>query len=73
MTKSDTFTKAGAHRLARQIQEYWGRRGHVVNCTVIDLGSQKPADGRAMARCYVVRSDMTNGLPKSHKIMARAA
>jgi len=66
MTIGDSFTRAGAHRLARDIQRYWGKRGYSVLCTVDQIGEQfiDAYTGKAMNRVYQVRSDMINGWPR---------
>ena len=69
----DSFTKLGAQRLADEITGYWAQRGYIVHTDVFDIGSVRPDEGRRMGRCYVVRSDMFNGLPRAAELVPKVA
>ncbi len=54
---ADYLGNFGAHELAGRIDEYWKQRGRVVE---VSVEYQSASQGG----CYVVRSDLFNGLPR---------
>ena len=57
---SDLCTSDGAHRLARQIKEFWRKRGFDVDVETRDEGF---VSTMRSARTDL-RSDMVNGMPR---------
>lgn len=57
----DSFTREGAHRLARKIEEYWRAQGGPVPRVAIVEGPFLPSMRSAR---FDVRSDMVNGKPQ---------
>lgn len=60
-TRGDTFTKAGAERLADKIRAYWRKRGRRVEVWVEPTGIYLNA--LRTAQWFVVKSNMRNGMP----------
>jgi len=60
---NDTFTHAGAMRLATKIHDYWGSRGYQVKTWIEEGGWFNTLRNQA----YFVRSDLINGLPRGYK------
>lgn len=61
----DTFTRDGSRRTANNIQDYWAKRGFVVNATTAHMESIRPENERLMFKCYEIRSDMIDGYPRA--------
>lgn len=57
----ETTDREGAQRIARQIEQYWAERGHVVCVNVVHAGFH----AAMRAARYDLRSSMKNGLPVS--------
>lgn len=53
--------------LANQIIEYWARRGHSVNVSLVQLTATVQGEGENVDtyKGYGIRSDMVNGWPRS--------
>ena len=60
-TAMDTFTKAGAERLAAKVREYWNKRGRGVVVWVEP--SSAYLNSLRTGTWYAVRSNLRNGLP----------
>jgi hypothetical protein len=57
----ELMTKHTAAMLAKRIEAYWRKRGHVVQCRVETLEGER-VDGRGYIYC--VRSNLLNGAPR---------
>lgn len=58
----NTFDRAGAETLLRQIQDYWAERGQTVEGHIVRCGF----DERVRAARYEVITDLVNGLPAGY-------
>lgn len=66
---SDFCSREGAHALKEKIEAYWRERGQDVTISLQNVGFH-PA---IRAARYDVRSDMINGMPRTHGRKAAAA
>lgn len=57
---AELMTKYAAQMLARRIEGFWRKRGHIVTCRVEQCQGER-VDGHGSI--YVVRSDMISGRP----------
>ncbi len=57
------FDKEGAEALAKEIREFWKKRGYKVKVRVV----KAPFDNAVRCARYDVRSDLVNGRPKALK------
>jgi hypothetical protein len=67
MNQPDTFTEAGARRLAFKIFTHWHQLGYLVRVDVeptrLRMTDQAGNSGYCGVDCWVVRSDLVNGFP----------
>ena len=60
----DTYTKEGAERIATTVRDYWRERGYEVKVEVCDRNARFFASLRE--RCFTVRSNLVDGLPRDY-------
>lgn len=61
----DSNTKAGANSLAKQIREYWSKRGFHVSVWVEEVEYERTLGN--IRTMFSVKSDLLNGLPRAAK------
>lgn len=57
----DTWTEIGARRIAKQLRDFWRKKGYDVSCWIVKAEGGTAFDGRPR---YDVRSDLFNGWPQ---------